>query len=52
MESTAVDNVVYTGNNGISKVTYEVACTTVNSIVFQPTCTSCTNMLGGEYIRG
>ena len=32
--------------------TYEVACTTVYSIIFQPTCKSCTKMLGGEYIRG
>ena len=55
MESTAVDNVVYTGNSGIFKSTYEVACTTVYSIIFQPTCTSCTTeeyMLGGECIEG
>ena len=51
MKSTAVDNVVYTGNNGIFKV-HTVAHTTVHSIIIQPKCTSCTNMLGGEYIGG
>ena len=51
MKSTAVDNIVYTGDNGIFKV-HTVAHTTVHSIIFQPKCTSCTNMLGGEYIGG
>ena len=51
MKSKTVDNIVYTGNNGIFKV-HTVANTTVHPIIFQPTCTSCTNMLGGEYIRG
>ena len=57
MESTAVGNVVYTGKNKIFKVHtwYEIACTTVYSITFRPTCTSCTTeeyIVGGEYIDG
>ena len=48
MESTAVDNVVYTGDNGIFQIH---TCTKVHSFISQPTWTSCTNMLGGEYTR-
>ena len=45
-----MNNDVYTSNNGIFNVHTRLRA--VYSIIFQPTCTSCRNMLGGEYIGG
>ena len=52
MESTAVENVVYTGDNGIFLVHTRLREQQYIFIIFQPTCTSCRNMLGGECIGG
>ena len=45
-----MNNDLYTGNNGIFNVHTRLRA--VYSIIFQPTCTICTNMFGGEYVRG
>ena len=45
-----MNNDVYTGNNGIFNVHTRLRA--VYSFIFQPTCTSCTNMCGGEYTGG
>ena len=45
-----MNNDVYTCNNGMFNVHTRLRA--VYSSIFQPTCTSCTNMCGGEYIKG